>query len=85
VLRAFPVAVGGLLFGTFALVVSLALCVCAPLGGAIALYVYRSIRRQDDLKAKRDRQIDDMLLRKREKRTAPRATMEPWETKSLLE
>lgn len=61
---------GGLIFSIVAIVVTLALCVCAPCGSAIALYIYRSFTMTDEAIAERDRQIDELL---RERGAAPSA------------
>ena len=53
---------GGLIFSIVAIMVTLALCVCAPCGSAVALFAYRSFTMTDESMRERDRQIDDLLL-----------------------
>ena len=55
---------GGLLFSAMAIAISLALLVCAPLGSAAAVMLYKCCRRNlctVKENAKRERQIDEML------------------------
>lgn len=52
---------GGLLFSILSIIVGMTLCICAPLGSAIALFVYRILTRQEELFAKRDEKIDNLL------------------------
>lgn len=52
---------GGLIFCVVAIIVSLSLCICAPFGSAIALWIYSRITMSDEVIAKRDRQIDELL------------------------
>jgi hypothetical protein len=52
---------GGLIFCVVAIIVSLSLCICAPFGSAIALWIYSRITMTDEALEKRDRQIDELL------------------------
>ena len=52
---------GGLLFSAVAIVVSLSLLVCAPIGSGIALMIYRRFKRSRRLSYNREVAIDAML------------------------
>jgi len=52
---------GGLIFCVLAIIVSLALCICAPFGSAIAMWIYSRVTMTDEALAERDRQIDELL------------------------
>ena len=56
---------GGLIFCVVAIVVSLSLCVCAPFGSAIALWLYSRCTMTDEALAERNRQIDELLKKQR--------------------
>lgn len=54
--------IGGLLFCIFTIMVALLLCICAPIGSAFALYIYRILFSIcDDPRTSRDRYIDDFI------------------------
>lgn len=52
---------GGILFTALAVVALLALCVCAPLGSAIAVWIYRTLRQTEEARIKRNSKIDKLL------------------------
>ena len=80
---------GGLIFCVVAIIVSLALCVCAPVGSAIALWVYRKLTLTEEAMEERDRQIDELLDRKglslpQQKSVTPNDATTESEVQSLL-
>mgnify|MGYP006080036815 CR=1 FL=1 len=52
---------GGVLFAFMAVVASLGLCVCAPIGSALALWIYRRLNRTEENLNSRDRKIDKLI------------------------
>lgn len=54
---------GGLLFSITAVVVALSLCVCAPVGSAVALWLYRLLTRTEEAFTERESRIDRLLSR----------------------
>jgi hypothetical protein len=52
---------GGLIFSVLALVFVLVTCTCAPLGGAVALYAFRTLRRRQAQRAAREALLDRLL------------------------
>lgn len=52
---------GGLLFSAIAVVVTLALCICAPLGSAACVYAFGRFSNWRQLQIERDEKIDDMI------------------------
>jgi hypothetical protein len=52
---------GGLLFSIVTVIFTLSICICAPCGSAIALYIYRSFTMTDEAIKKRNLKIDDII------------------------
>ena len=52
---------GGLIFSVLALIFVLLTCICAPVGGAVALYAFRTLRRRQAQRAAREEQVDELL------------------------
>jgi hypothetical protein len=58
---------GGLLFAFMAVIASLALCVCAPFGSALALWIYRRLNRTEENFGARDKKLDAILQNENER------------------
>jgi hypothetical protein len=52
---------GGLIFSVLALIFVLLTCICAPVGGAVALYAFRTLRRRQAQRAAREAQLDELV------------------------
>lgn len=61
---------GGLIFSVLAVVVGLSLCVCAPVGSAVALYAYRELTQVEEARSARDDDLDALLSEKKNNRKA---------------
>ena len=79
---------GGLIFSILALVVAMILCVCAPVGSAIALFLYRFLAQTEEAAQMRNKKIDRLI--KRQRRSRPQVvrlsdkTVVPVEKEQLL-
>lgn len=56
---------GGLIFSILAMIVAMALCVCAPVGSAIALFLYRLLTENEEASTERNKEIDRPISGKR--------------------
>ena len=52
---------GGLLFSLLALIITLSLCVCAPFGSALALFLYRLMTQTEESAEARDKEQNDFM------------------------
>jgi len=56
---------GGLIFSILAIIVGMALCICAPVGSALALYLFRLLNQTEEASTARNLRIDKLLKERR--------------------